>query len=280
MPPQGFKRSRALWDETRRLARERNSTKEYVVAYGRAIMYELQPIRWTTTNRKMLERVVNSLRSCLGMIAYCGKNFPRFLQAVWEFLKGRTKQQWKIVFGIILYYFFIRWIHGVLDAGPIVMMITALIAIFTVGLGENEDGSLSAYSVFNRGFERILGSVDVESLLAQHVGAGAGGLMMMGGGNPIPQQQEQQRQPVAGAGVARRLPRGGDNENGEIGQDNDDDDDDETQNNNNNNRSRKSGKKARRRNLEQRREIRRQREAAMALEGGDEAMQQDRKSVV
>ena len=112
MPPQGFKRSRALWDETRRLARERNSTKEYVVAYGRAIMYELQPIRWTTTNRKMLERVVNSLRSCLGMIAYCGKNFPRFLQAVWEFLKGRTKQQWKIVFGIILYYFFIRWIHG------------------------------------------------------------------------------------------------------------------------------------------------------------------------
>ena len=165
------------------------------------------------------------------------------------------------------------FVNRVLDAGPIVMMITALIAIFTVGLGENEDGSLSAYSVFNRGFERILGSVDVESLLAQHVGAGAGGLMMMGGGNPIPQQQEQQRQPVAGAGVARRLPRGGDNENGEIGQDNDDDDDDETQNNNNN-RSRKSGKKARRRNLEQRREIRRQREAAMALEGGDEAMQQ------
>ena len=48
---------------------------------------------------------------------------------------------------------------------------------------------------------------------AGSVGAGAGGLMMMGGGNPIPQQQEQQRQPVAGAGVARRLPRGGDNEN-------------------------------------------------------------------
>ena len=69
------------------------------------------------------------------------------------------------------------------------MIITSLVTIFTVGLGddnddENKDGEnrLSAYSVFNRGFQRMLGSVDADSLLAQHVG---GGFMMGGvGGGP------------------------------------------------------------------------------------------------
>jgi hypothetical protein len=44
-------------------------------------------------------------------------------------------------------------------------------AIFTVGLGDTSaEGQLSAYSVFNRGMVRLLGDVQVEQLLAQHVG--------------------------------------------------------------------------------------------------------------
>ena len=74
-----------------------------------------------------------------------------------------------------------------------VIIITSLIAIFTIGLGdESENNSeqqnrISTYSVFNRGFQRLLGSVDADALLAQHVGGGIGlggvaaGNFMMGG---------------------------------------------------------------------------------------------------
>ena len=151
-----------------------------------------------------------------------------------------------------------------LDAGPLVLILTSLIAIFTIGLGDedvNNPNRLSAYSVFNRGFQRIMGSVDVDSLLAQHVG---GGMMIgalgrddVGNGEPLP----------AAAGVVRR-PRPDPREDYDYDADeNGQNDIDNFNINNNNNRggSRKSGKKARRRNLEQRRDAQRQREAAVAL---------------
>ncbi|CAB9516838.1 expressed unknown protein [Seminavis robusta] len=129
MPPAGFKRSRALWDEARR---PRDRKVEEWKSLLRAILYELQPVRFIT------------------------------------------------------------------HAGPVVLISTALAIIFTVGLGDNEnDGELSAYSVFNRGFQRLMGSVDVEELVNQHVGGG----MMMGaaGMHPPPplvvdDDQEHRRQ--------------------------------------------------------------------------------------
>ena len=59
----------------------------------------------------------------------------------------------------------------------------------------------------------------------------------------------------------------------ENANDNDNPQQQQPNNNNNNNRARRSGKKARRRDLEQRRELRRQREAALAMgfDGNDEA---------
>lgn len=142
---------------------------------------------------------------------------------------------------------------SLLEAGPLVIITTCLALIFTIGLGDNEDrDGLSAYAVFNRGFERLLGSVDVEALMAQHVGivgAGGGGGMM--GAVPIEDREH------GAAGRRRQRPHRNDTEqNGD-------------QNNNNgvpnNNRARKSGKKARRRDLAQRREIQNQRQAAAAL---------------
>jgi hypothetical protein len=153
-----------------------------------------------------------------------------------------------------------------LDAGPILIILTSLGAIFTFGLGDNENpDGLSAYSVFNRGFERILGSVDAEALLQQHVGGGFVNAMGgMGGGMPV---QEDHRPPAAAA-VARR-PRRPQAVEDEGGSDSDDDDNQDDDNNgqgdNNRGGARKSGKKARRRNLEQRQELRRQRDAARAL---------------
>jgi hypothetical protein len=148
-----------------------------------------------------------------------------------------------------------------------VVIITALTFIFTIGLSDegNKDG-ISAYSVFNRGFEKLLGSVDVDSLLAQHVGGGfgGGGLGMGDPDNNNNDVDREDRRPVQER--AARRPNQQDEDNNEN-----ENDEDNNQNANNNNRSRKSGKKARRRNLDQRRDIQRQREAAiqMGLDGGE-----------
>jgi hypothetical protein len=157
-----------------------------------------------------------------------------------------------------------------LDAGPIVIILTGLFAIFKFGLGDNENtDGISAYSVFNKGFQRLMGSVDVEALVAQHVGGGMAGFAQMPGG--FDDGQADHRHVAA---VARPRPRRPQVE--EDGDDDDDDDNNQDDNGqaNNENVARKSGKKSRRRNLEQRQEVKRQREAAMALglqdDGGPE----------
>ena len=143
--------------------------------------------------------------------------------------------------------------NSVLDAGPIVVIATSLVLIFTVGLGDdsNRDG-LSAYSVFNRGFERLLGAVDEDALLAQHVGGGLAGGEGLGGGRRQGDDEDQARLRPRERRRMMREQQGQEGENGD-------------EQNNGNNVARKSGKKARRRNLEQRREIQRQREAAAEL---------------
>ncbi len=145
------------------------------------------------------------------------------------------------------------------------IIITCLALIFTIGLGDNDDrDGLSAYAVFNRGFERLLGSVDAEALMAQHVG---GGLVGGGGMMGAPPREDDEQRPV-------RRHRQDRNREGVV------QNDDLARNENvapNNNRARKSGKKARRGDLAQRRDIRTQRQAAAALGmgmGDDDAEEQ------
>jgi hypothetical protein len=160
----------------------------------------------------------------------------------------------------------INCVNRALDAGPLVLIISALIAIFTIGLGnnENKDG-ISAYSVFNRGFQSIMGSVDVEALVQQHVGGAMGaGAMGMAGRRVDDDNDEfdelparRQRRPVQEH--QRVQDNNGDGGHGDDGHD----EGPRVQ-------ARKSGKKARRGNLEQRREHQRQRQAAVAMGfGGD-----------
>lgn len=162
-----------------------------------------------------------------------------------------------------------------LDAGPLVLILSALAAIFTIGLGnnnENNDGThMSAYSVFNRGFQSIMGSVDVEALVQQHVG-GAMGLGAMGMARP--EHQHRHDEDVPPPRPARRQPRPiqerFDDDNDDDNHDERNDDDDLNLIDRPREQSRKSGKKARRGNLEQRRELQRQRQAAIAMGfGGD-----------
>jgi len=127
-----------------------------------------------------------------------------------------------------------------------------------IGAGQGNRDGLSAYSVFNRGFQKLLGSVNEQELVMQHLGGGAA---LMGGGgagmgHPVehdedirdapqpPPRQRRRPQPQAPPPAAA--------ENGDI-------------DNPQQPRpppARRTGKKARRRDLEQRREMQRQRQAA------------------
>jgi uncharacterized membrane protein YccC len=160
----------------------------------------------------------------------------------------------------------------------LVVILTALGLIFTIGLGDNRDqGGLSAYSVFNRGFQRLLGEVDADALLQQHVGGGmamaAAGIGVMPPplvhdeeGPPPARNHPRARRAAAAAAIQQHNDNDDPNNNNADEENNDD-------GNNQPGQSRKSGKKARRRNLEERRELQRQRQAAidMGFEGGDHA---------
>lgn len=75
----------------------------------------------------------------------------------------------------------LMYLHDLLSIGPIVLILTLLLLLFTIGLGEDTGmagtGIPSAYSVFNRGMRRILGTIDGEELARQYAGGMGGGGM-------------------------------------------------------------------------------------------------------
>mmetsp|Transcript_18741 Transcript_18741/g.46407 ORF Transcript_18741/g.46407 Transcript_18741/m.46407 type:complete len:292 (+) Transcript_18741:191-1066(+) len=259
--PAGFRRSRALWDETKRLDQTASSRLYATIC---AILYELQPIRLSQVNwRKMLRTARKIIIALIQLLRGIISNLPGVLRALAKFLWQRKLG----CLGVIAYYFAVRWIHEFLEAGPMVVMFTVLIGIFTIGLSDNDESNregLSAYSVFNRGFERLLGSVDAEALLAQHVGMGPGAALPVGvDDNAAPRRARRPRRQERAA--APRVEAQDNNDNDDDNNDNDNEEDDQADEQPRNNRARKSGKKARRRNLEQRRDRQQQRDAAMAL---------------
>jgi hypothetical protein len=272
MPAVVFQRSRALWEN----CRDTNGYRENRVPssshgfpyrprvklsrYLRAILYEIQPIRYSV----LVANFGDGYRYFAHVgsnIIFWGRNWvPRTGSQAIKTVRLLTWDQWKWTIVIALYYVFIRWIHETLDAGPVVLIVTALTIIFTVGLSDqaNMDG-LSAYSVFNKGFQKIMGSIDADDLLQQHLGGG--GIMQMMQRRPGDDDFDLDNEPP------RRWPRqqinrrnGNNNENGEN-------QDAQAENNINHNRARRTGKKARRDRaaVAQRREIGAQRDAALAL---------------
>ena len=267
------RRARSLWDETRKPNAPWSS-------YLNAILYEIQPIRFSTIHSSTIGQTIRNSPTTIQSILF--KTIPNWINVGWKLISQLSIKQWMIVFGLIVYWRMVVYLHDLLHAGPIVLIITALVIIFTVGLGDNAhneegEGYVSAYSVFNRGFQSILGSLDADQLLAQHVGGGgvvaaaaAVNAMDVRGGNDFDvddrghgqdgqrgrQQQQQQQQDQAQQ--QQEQPAGNNNNNNN------------NNNQNRNNKSRKSGKKARRkRNVEQKREQMRemelQREAAAAM---------------
>jgi Uncharacterized conserved domain (SAYSvFN) len=205
MPPRGFKRSRALWDQASFISSSSSSGSssssssgsssyrrrlDACAALARAVAYELQVVRASQlpSLREVTERCRHAGHAALIIITV---DAPRFIQVVMTFAANRTWRQWGLVAAIAAYYGFVRYMHEWLNAGPVVFIVTLLTILFTVGLGDTADGeTLSAYSVFNRGV-RLLGDINVDDLLAQHMGgagvaaaAGAGRGGLFGGIDP------------------------------------------------------------------------------------------------
>jgi Uncharacterized conserved domain (SAYSvFN) len=215
MPPRGFKRSRALWDQASFISSSSSSGSssssssgsssyrrrlDAYAALARAVAYELQIVRASQlpSLHEVEERGRHAGRAALIIVTV---DVPRFIQVVVTFAAHRTWRQWCLVAAIGAYYGFVRYMHEWLNAGPVVLIVTVLALLFTVGLGDTANGeTLSAYSVFNRGV-RLLGDVNVDDLLAQHMGgagvaaaaagAGAGRGGFFGGGviDPAPDDE-------------------------------------------------------------------------------------------
>ena len=101
MPPAGYKRSRALWDETRR---PDASTSTWI----RAVVYELQPIRFSRANqRQLLVFWRNVFATCTLFL----KSIPTVAMAIFKFLRTWHWKHWLMLAGAVMYYYFVRFMH-------------------------------------------------------------------------------------------------------------------------------------------------------------------------
>ena len=264
-------RARSLWDETRKP----NAPK---MAYLRAVLYEIQPIRFSEIQKNArLLRTFALVKTLPIVRTLVFVTLPSLTRIFIKFVKGRTWKEWGYAIAFICYWYILAYLHELLHAGPMILISTILVLIFTVGLGDNEhqEGYVSAYSVFNKGFRNILGSLDAENLLRDYT---------VGGGTAVAVAAANNHNDDMNDEVNHNRPRqwrdrqnnnedvnqalGEQEEQGVPGEAQND-----YENNNDNNvrtKARKSGKKARRkRNIgqkrEQQREMELQREAAAAL---------------
>lgn len=260
--------SRAIWNDVRRAKGVVN------MALLKAILYELQPIDLMHSELNLIGFLKKVIRYIKSTYEFGRERIPLVL----NFVKSRSQKEWALLVGAIVYWKIVVFLHKSLEAGPSVIIITILIGIFTVGLGDHDssgngnEGRLSAYSVFNRGFQNIMGGVDADALINQHVG---GGFVVNNnrddlnnadddddddhdqdrGNRARRQQQAAHRQRQVQQRQRQQQEQQDDNDGNQT------------------NRARKSNKKSRRkRNIELRREMQQQRDAALAMgfTGGDD----------
>lgn len=109
MPPYGFKRSRALWDDAR--SRRQRKVDEWKSLF-RAILYELQPIRFSEYNltpsavgQFLSTQVVPTIRNAWSFLATV--LLPKMVFTI----RSMNPQHWMIVGAVVIYYCLVRWIH-------------------------------------------------------------------------------------------------------------------------------------------------------------------------
>ena len=241
------KRVRHLWDKAR------ESQKDKWRCWLNVIFYEIQPFQVETLwdqSKDLLSTFHNLFHQCIQPLISQG---PRI---IFRFLRNRTRGQYLCLLGLYGYWKTVVFVHNWLEAGPFFIILTLLLLIFTIGLGDNDsrDHNMSAYSVFNRGMQGILGAMDADQLVQQHVGGGIGfmGARMAAAGEREVQDPRRQEVQVphendGNQGGDRPAPR----------------------------RSNKKQRNRKNRNAEMRQEMQRQREAARAMGFGQEGEEGD-----
>lgn len=327
--------SRELWNKVRYHSSAHkfdntssNDNIQWAISLLRAIAYEIQPFRIKpalhsikrfisnendengATLKQIFTTIIERLTSMLyfiqkllqllnQQIKQC--NLQSTIQFVSTYKSSITKSTF-LLFALRLYYKALLYLHDLLHIGPVLVIFTLLVLLYTIGLGDNtgaQSGIPSAYSVFNRGMRRIMGTVDGEELARQYAGgmAAAGGdgmnhndddddgygiIWEENNQDEVGEEEEEEQNLINERRRQKRLERLQQRRVEEDGAQNDNtdaqlpeqDENDVTQQQQQDEAAavavaRKSGKKARRQNLEVRREMQRQRQAAAGLGFGN-----------
>ena len=98
----GYRRSRALWDEARRP----DASK---MAAIRAVLYELQPIRFSSIDTAQWR--ARGVAWSRGARRFAMQTFPAMSQRVGAFVVTLSYRNWMVIGAIVLYYVAIRMVH-------------------------------------------------------------------------------------------------------------------------------------------------------------------------
>jgi len=212
LDPTRHLQSRELWNKVRFHASAKNidgsnSNKSapswlYYKALIQAILYEIQPFRIKPCYHRLViflreedglrHVLTTSVNKTIHMLGSIQKLCRLIYNLLRQYGNMQSIQQNKhtigkatlTLIGLKLYHRTLLYLHELLHAGPILIILTLFTLLYTIGLGDNtgaNSGVPSAYSVFNRGMRRILGTVDAEDLARQYAGGAAAAAM--GGGN-------------------------------------------------------------------------------------------------
>lgn len=212
LDPTRHLQSRELWNKVRFHASDVSNSDEgdrkptsswlYYKALIQAVLYEIQPFRIKPCYHRLMiflreeDGLRQVLSTCVKKTIHILGSIQNICRVIYNLLQQycniQSIQQNKrtigkailIMIGLKLYHRTLLYLHELLHVGPILIILTLFILLYTIGLGDNtgaSSGVPSAYSVFNRGMRRILGTVDAEELARQYAGGAAAAAM--GGGN-------------------------------------------------------------------------------------------------
>ena len=206
--------SRELWNEVRRSRdgigdESDDAWVARTTSLLRAIAYEIQPFPILPALRRASSFVRDDGEDGLRMIASaktgralssmrsCARESWRLLSSARRADHAKFASDHRSLFaksaailaGLRAYHRALVYLHDLLAIGPIVVILTLFGLMYTIGLGDNtgaSGGVPSAYSVFNRGMRRLLGTVDGEELARQYAGGGGAAIMANRGGYFVP----------------------------------------------------------------------------------------------
>jgi hypothetical protein len=98
----GYRRSRALWDEARRPNAPR-------MAFVRALLYELQPIRLSSIDTAQWR--ARAVAFSRGARRFATQTVPAVNRRIGTFVMSLSGRNWMVIGAVLLYYVTVRILH-------------------------------------------------------------------------------------------------------------------------------------------------------------------------